>query len=55
MAGIGAIIAMFIVLLFNLWLNPNTWREIRDSFRLRQGDHPLGEEKLEAWLEKEKG
>jgi putative membrane protein len=53
LAGTGAIIAMFIVFLFNLWLNPDAWSEMRDSFRLRRDDHPLGEAKLEAWLEKE--
>ncbi|MCB1691003.1 MAG: DUF2238 domain-containing protein [Halioglobus sp.] len=53
-AGTGAIIAMLIVFLLNLWLNPNTRREIRDSLRLRPGDGPLGEVKLEKWLEKER-
>ncbi|MCB1703581.1 MAG: DUF2238 domain-containing protein [Halioglobus sp.] len=53
-AGVGAIVAMLIVLAINLWLNPATGREIRDSVRVRQGDHPLGEEELEAWLEKER-
>jgi hypothetical protein len=45
---------MLIVLAINLWLNPATGREIRDSVHVRQGDHPLGEEELEAWLEKER-
>ena len=55
LAGMGAILAMFIVFLFNLWLNPNIWRDLRNSFRLRRGDRPLGEAKLEEWLEKERG
>lgn len=54
LAGIGAIVAMMIVLVINLWLNANARREIRDSLRVRQDDHPLGEELLEEWLEKEK-
>lgn len=54
LAGIGAIIAMMIVLVINLWLNSNASTEIRDSLRVRQDDHPLGEESLEKWLEKER-
>lgn len=53
-AGIGAILAMAIVFLINLRLNPNTWTEIRDSFRLPEGDHPLGEVKMEEMLEEER-
>jgi putative membrane protein len=53
LAGTGAILAMFIVLLLNLWLNPNTLTEMRDSFRLPKGDHPLGEAKVEEWLKKD--
>lgn len=53
LAGTGAILAMFIVLLLNLWLNPNTLTEMRDSFRLPKGDHPLGEAKVEEWLKED--
>jgi putative membrane protein len=53
LAGMGAIVAMLIVFLLNLWLNPNVTVEIRDSVRLPQGDQPMGEAKLEEWLEKE--
>lgn len=53
-AGIGAIIAMVIVFLINLWLNPNTWTEMRDSFVVRKGDHPLGEVTIEKWLDNER-
>ena len=53
-AGIGAILAMAIVFLINLRLNPNTWTEIRDSFRLPEGDQPLGEVKMEEMLEEER-
>jgi len=52
MAGTGAILAMLIVFLLNLWLNPNTRTEIRESVRVPAGDHPLGETKMEEWLEK---
>jgi putative membrane protein len=50
LAGGGAILAMFIVFLFNLWLNPHTWTEMRESFRLSSDDRPLGEAKIEQWL-----
>ena len=53
LAGTGAILAMFIVLLLNLWLNPNTLTEMHDSFRLPKGDHPLGEAKVEEWLKED--
>jgi len=53
LAGTGAVIAMVIVFLLNLWLNPNTLNEMRDSFRLPKEDRPLGEVKIEEWLEKD--
>jgi len=53
LAGAGAIIAMGFVLILNLWLNPNTWAEIRDSFKLPEEDHPLGEATFNDWLEKD--
>jgi putative membrane protein len=53
LAGTGAIVAMLIVFLLNLWLNPNARTEIRDSLRVPPDDQPMGESKLEEWLEKE--
>lgn len=55
LAGTGALVAMIIVLLLNLWLYPNTGREIRESLTVPAGDKPLGEAKLEKWLDEEKG
>ncbi len=52
LAGIGAIIAMLIVFLINLWLNPDTWRDMRSSFSIPDGDRPLGEIKIREWLQK---
>lgn len=52
-AGIGAIVAMLVVFLLNLWLNPTAWSEIRESLRLPADDKPLGEADLEQWLEEE--
>ena len=53
LAGMGAILAMLIVLLINLWLDPHAWREIRDSFSLPREDRPLGEVAIEEWLERD--
>jgi putative membrane protein len=54
LAGTGAIVAMLIVFLLNLWLNPDAWTEIRDSLRIPEDDHPLGEVEIEEWLEKDR-
>lgn len=51
LAGTGAIIAMIIVFLLNLWLNPNTWTEMRNSFVVPKEDHPLGEVTIAEWLD----
>lgn len=51
LAGCGAILAMLIVFFFNLWLNPNVGSELRDSVRVPGDDQPLGEAKIEKWLE----
>lgn len=50
LAGTGAIIAMVIVFLLNLWLDPATASEMRDSLRVPEGDRPLGESSIEQWL-----
>lgn len=55
LAGTGAIIAMLIVFLINLWLDPRTWTEMRDSFRLPQDDHPLGEVQISEWRKENRG
>jgi putative membrane protein len=52
LAGLGAISAMIIVFLLNLWLNPDTGPEIRDSITIPPGDRPLGEAEMEEWLER---
>jgi putative membrane protein len=50
MAGIGAFLAMLIIALVNWMLNPAFAREMRDGFRLRRDDEPLGEVRLSHWL-----
>lgn len=52
LGGLGALIAMIVIALINWKFNPNFAAEMRDSFRLRKSDKPLGEEKLEEWLDK---
>jgi putative membrane protein len=54
LAGTGAIVAMLIVFLLNLWFDRRTWSEMRDSFRLPEEDHPLGEVKIEEWLQEDR-
>jgi putative membrane protein len=49
-AGVGAIIAMLIVFLLNLWLNPKVGEEIRESVHPPDDDAPMGEAKIEQWL-----
>lgn len=54
LAGTGAVVAMVIVFLLNLWLDPDTWRSLRGSFRLPRDDHPLGESTIKKWLERDR-
>ena len=54
LAGLGAILAMLIVFLLNLWLNPDARPELRESLKIPEGDHPLGEVEVEEWLGKER-
>jgi putative membrane protein len=50
LAIVGAFITLFIVFIINLTLNPNFYKEFKDSFKLPKDDHPLGEEELERLL-----
>lgn len=52
MAGTGAIIAMVIIFIINWVLNKDHWKEMKESFRIHKGDHPLGEQKLMEMLRK---
>jgi putative membrane protein len=51
LAGVGALVAMLVVLVINLWLNPRAVKEIRNSVSVPAGDQPLGEIKIEEWVE----
>ncbi len=50
LAMVGSIIAMLIIFIINWIYNKNHWKEIRESFRIPKGDHPLGEERLREML-----
>lgn len=50
LAGGGALIAMLVIAAINWRLNPDFWSEMKAGFRLHRNDKPLGEEKLEEWL-----
>jgi putative membrane protein len=52
LAGLGAIIAMAIVMLINAYLKKGFWKEIKESFRLSRNDRPLGEEELARMIQK---
>lgn len=49
-AGIGALIAMFIIFFINWIYNKRHWQEMRESFTIPKDDKPLGEEKLKEFL-----
>ena len=50
LAGLGAIITMLIVFVIHVVLDKNVWKELKESFKIKDGDKPLGEVKLqELW------
>ncbi len=49
-AGIGAILAMFIIAVINAKLDKNFWKELKGSFKRDVHDAPLGEVKLRELL-----
>ncbi|MBP1607878.1 MAG: hypothetical protein H6Q04_113 [Acidobacteria bacterium] len=57
-AGTGALIAMLIIALINWKFDPAFAREMRHSFKIEKGDHPLGEvrfrELLTRWRKRRK-
>lgn len=54
LAGIGACVAMMIVVLIHWRYDPEFVKELRASLHLRKNDMPLGEVKLREMVEKEK-
>jgi putative membrane protein len=53
LAGLGAVIAMLIVMCINMRYKKDFWREFKESFRIPKGDKPLGEVKLQELIESE--
>ena len=50
-AGLGALLALVIVFLINMYFQKEFWHELRESFHIKKGDKPLGEEKLKEYLQ----
>ncbi len=46
LAGLGALIAMAIVLIIRLRIDTHFWTELKESFRVSRDDMPLGEEAI---------
>jgi putative membrane protein len=51
-AGIGAAVAMIIIIGFHIKYNKNFMKEIKESLMIEKGDKPLGEVKLKEWMTK---
>jgi putative membrane protein len=49
-AGVGALLAMTVIVFINARLDKHFWRDWRGSFHLRKDDEPLGEVKLRKML-----
>ncbi len=49
-AGVGALVAMLIILIINWSLDKNFWKEFKQSFKIKKSDQPLGEVKLKSLL-----
>ena len=54
MAGVGAILAMVVVAIINMKLDPNFRREMRASFHIPKDDEPLGEVRIHELMQKRK-
>ena len=54
MAGIGAIVAMLIIFFINMYYKKDFWKEMRESFKIRKDDAPLGEVKLKEMIAEKK-
>jgi putative membrane protein len=53
LAGTGALITMVIVALINLRYDRDFLKDMKDSFKIRSGDEPLGEVKLRTLVKKQ--
>ncbi len=50
LAVVGAFLSLLIVMVINLLFNRNFVKEFKESFKLSEDDHPLGEVELEKML-----
>jgi len=50
LAGLGALIAMGIVLVIRLYIDRTFWKELKNSFRIPKDDAPLGEDAIRRFL-----
>src|SRR3989344_4459816 len=50
MAGIGAIVAMLIIFFINMYYKKDFWKEMKESFKIKKDDAPLGEIKLKEMI-----
>lgn len=50
LAIVGAFIAMLIIFIINWVFNKDHGKEIKESFKIPEGDKPLGEERLKEYL-----
>ena len=54
MAGIGAIVAMLIIFFINMYYKKDFWKEMKESFKIKKDDAPLGEIKLKEMIAEKK-
>lgn len=53
LATFGALIAMAIVTIINIKLNPGFWSEFKESLKVKIRE-PLGEVKIQSWLDRDR-
>jgi len=49
LATMGGLIAMLVVMIINIKLNKEFWKELKESFRIKK-NKPLGEVEIETWF-----
>jgi putative membrane protein len=50
LAGVGALLVMFIVFFINMYFDKNFWKDMKNSFRPKKLESNLGEIKIEKYL-----
>lgn len=54
LAILGSILAALVIFVINWMYKKDFWADMKDSVRIRRGDHPLGEVELERMLHEKK-